>query len=265
MPEYNKRAARRRFFIVAHAVGMEGAMERDVARFDDATSTFEKTALVLGFVNLLLAIWARAPALQINPGSAVGLSVAGFNVGYAIVYGPLIATLTLAVYASILFRRDLLRRAILTDPKVVLSPGDRLVLDGFQGTEGARTGRLADRGWRTLWYFVVPPAAAFILLLRFCDFVPDGAAKAWGFWGRVGFLFFSSGGWERRPLLPAHSIEAQPDLMDQLPYIYAPLESWMELLLFVLACWLAWYAARLYFGGNGAMPAPAAPAPSVAA
>ncbi|UCI19916.1 hypothetical protein FJ970_02790 [Mesorhizobium sp. B2-1-8] len=229
-------------------------VERDLKRFDDATSTFEKTAVVLGFVNLFLAIWARAPGLQINPASAVGLSVSGFNVGYAIIFGPLTAVMTLVVYLSLLRRRHLLRRTILA-AKVTgqnkVSPGDRLALDNFNQPGAGGIAWVADRGWRILWYFIIPPTAALIALRRFCDLVPDEAAKAWDLQERIGFLFLSLDGWQIRPLLPDRALEGAADLMAQLPYIYAPLESWIQLGLFLFSCLLARRATLMYFASGG--------------
>ncbi|CCE97878.1 Hypothetical protein SFHH103_03386 [Sinorhizobium fredii HH103] len=225
------------------------AVERDLKRFDEATASFEKTALLLGFVNLFLAIWVRTSGLQINPGSAVGLGIAGFNVGYAIVFGPLIAVVSLAVLISLLHRRGTLRNAVTgtSGNSAHLSPGDKLALANYEAPGSDRVSIWVNRLWRGFWYFVIPPAAALVELLRYCDFVPSESAKAGGFWDRIGSLFFTTKSWEIRPILPDHALEQASNLMASLPYVYAPLQSWIELGLVLLSFGLAWHAARKYF------------------
>jgi len=229
-------------------------MDRDLKRFDDLTSSFEKTAALVGFVNLILAIWARAPGLQIGPSPAIGLSVGGLNVGYAIVFGPLIALLTTSVMTSLLRRRHLLRCAIVK--KVAegaesegLSPGDDLALGDYSRAGMTWVGLFADRWWRVLWYFCIPPLAALIEVIRYCDFAPSPPIAS-GFWDRVRVLFFSLDGWSVQPTLPTRALEGASNLVLDLPYIYSPVESWVEVGLLCLVVALAVRAAAIYFASG---------------
>lgn len=232
---------------------------RDLKRFDDSSVTFERTALLLGFVCFFLAVWVRTPALQINPASAVGLSISGFNVGHAIVFGPIVTAVTAAIYLSLVNRRETLRSLVRTaaaGSDNALSPGDLYALDNFQRKDARWIDFLADRLWKSFWYFAVPPLAALICLLRYCDFVPSEAAKAGGFWNRVGFLFFDTDSWFLRPILPTRALEGENNLMAELPYIYGPWQSWIELILVVITTILCWRAGRVYFCSqtNGVKP-----------
>ncbi len=153
------------------------AVERDLKRFDDLTTQFETSGLVLGFVNFFVAVWVRAPGLEMNPGSGVGLSLAGFDVGYAIVFGPLVSFMTMLFQLSILSRRDALRTAIIAQASstdtAILSGGEGLALGVTVAHGRPAKPSLADRAWRALWYFVVPPAAALVATARYFDFVVD--------------------------------------------------------------------------------------------
>jgi hypothetical protein len=223
------------------------ACERDLKRFDDLTARFETAGLVLGFVNLFLAVWARAPGLQMDPGSGTGLTLAGFNAGYAIVYGPLVAFATMLSLLALLERREAVRVQIMrlgTQSPEALSEGDRLAI-GCPVSSGSPS-RRADIAWRTIWYVLLAPAAAVITMLRYFDFVPDESAKAWTFWGRAQYLLLETGGWATRPILPDHALEAGKDLMDKLPYIYPPLASWAEIALTLSATFMAARVWRLY-------------------
>lgn len=233
------------------------ACERDLKRFDDITTRFETAGLVLGFVNIFLAVWARAPGLQMNPGSGTGLTLVGFNVGYAIVYGPVIGFLTTLFFLSLLERRDAVRANILnlgTQSPEALSDGDRLAI-GCPG--GSNTPlRKADIAWRAIWYVFLPPAAALVTMLRYFDFVPDESAKAWTFWGRAQYHLLETKGWQTRPILPDHALEAGKDLMGQLPYIYSPVASWAEVALVLATAFMAARVWRLYAYPNAAAIGP---------
>ena len=223
------------------------ACERDLKRFDDLTTRFETTGLVLGLVNLFLAVWVRAPSLQIDPGSGTGLSIAGFNVGYAIIYGPAISFFTMLFYVSLLERRDAIRTQILrlgVQLPEALSDGDRVAIGSPVGESSSL--RKIDIAWRTIWYVFLPPAAAAVTMLRYFDFVPDETAKAWTFWGRAEYLLFETKGWETKPILPDHALEVGKDLMANLPYIYPPLASWIEVALVLATVFLATRVWRLY-------------------
>jgi hypothetical protein len=234
------------------------ACERDLKRFDDLTTRFETAGLVLGFVNLFLAVWARAPGLQMDPGSGTGLTLAGFNVGYAIVYGPVVGFLTMLFFVSLLERRDAVRAQIIdlgAQSPEALSDGDRLAI-GCPG--GSITPlRKADIAWRSIWYVFLPPATAVVTMLRYFDFVPDESAKAWTFWGRAQYLLLETRGWETRPILPDHALEAGKDLMGKLPYIYPPAASWAEIALVIATAFMAARVWRLYAYPNAAATGPA--------
>ncbi len=228
-------------------VDVTKACERDLKRFDDLTTRFETAGLVLGFVNLFLAVWVRAPGLQMDPGSGTGLALAGFNVGYAIIYGPMVAFLTMLFLVSLLERRDAVRTQILLLGKQApeaLSDGDRLAIGSPPTTRSPL--RRADIAWRAIWYVLLPPAAAAVTMLRYFDFVPDEAAKAWTFWGRARYLLLETRGWETRPILPDHALEAGKDLMAKLPYIYPPAASWVEIGLLLATVFMAVRVWRLY-------------------
>ena len=125
------------------------ASERDLKRFDDLTTRFETVGLILGFVNLFLAVWVRAPGLQMDPSLGVGLALGGFNVGYAIVYGPVVAFLSVLFSVSLLERRDAVRAQILrlgAQTPEALSDGDRVAIGSAVGSNSPF--RKADIAWR---------------------------------------------------------------------------------------------------------------------
>lgn len=240
------------------AMDVTKACERDLKRFEDLTTRFETVGLVLGFVNLFLAVWVRAPGLQIDPSSGIGLTVVGFNVGYAIVYGPVVAFLSMLFSVSLLERRDAVRAQILrlgAQASEALSDGDRVAIGSPVGSNGPL--RKADIAWRAIWYVFLLPAAAAVAMLRYLDFVPDEAAKAWTFWERVRYLLFETRGWETRPILPDHALEAGKDLMAKLPYIYPPVASWIEFALVLATAFMAARVWRLYAYPDAAAVAPA--------
>jgi hypothetical protein len=223
------------------------ACDRDLKRFDDLTTRFETVGLVLGFVNFFLAVWVRAPGLQMDPGSGIGLTVAGFNVGYAIVYGPVVALFSMLFSVSLLERRDAVREQILrlgAQAPEALSDGDRVAIGSPVGSNASL--RKADIAWRAIWYVFLPPAAAAMSMLRYFDFVPDEAAKEWSVWGRVRYLLLETRGWETRPILPDHALEAGKDSMARLPYIYPPAGSWIEIGLVLATAFMATRVWRLY-------------------
>ena len=78
-------------------------MSDDLKRIESNTAAFEKVAVTIGFLVSLLALWVRAPYFQINPAAAAGFGgILGFNVGHAVVLGPIIVLLALGMYAGML-------------------------------------------------------------------------------------------------------------------------------------------------------------------
>jgi hypothetical protein len=192
-----------------------------------------------------------------DPGSGIGLTVAGFNVGYAIVLGPVFVFFAMLFSVSLLERRDAIRAQLLllgAQAPEALSDGDRIAIGSPVGSSGPL--RKADIAWRAIWYVFLPPAAATIML-RYFDFVPDEAAKEWTFWARVRYLLLEARGWETRPILPDHALEAGKDLMAKLPYIYPPAASWIEIALVLATAFIAARVWRLYAYPDAATVVPA--------
>lgn len=155
-------------------------MSDDVKRIEAYTAAFEKIAVTIGFLLLLLALWARAPNFQINPASGAGFSgILEFNVGYAIVFGPVCAFLALGLYVGMLGRRELLRKSFYLDLHSGAYGGDKpssgslLVLDQFHLSDVAwSVTSLVDRAIRALWFFLLPLGASAIFIRRYLDFIP---------------------------------------------------------------------------------------------
>jgi hypothetical protein len=148
---------------------------------------------------------------------------------------------------ALLERREAVRVQIMRlgrQSPEALSEGDRLAIGCPVGS--TTPSRKADIAWQTIWYVLLPPAAAVVTMLRYFDFVPDESAKAWTFWGRAQYLLLETGGWATRPILPDHALEAGKGLMDKLPYIYPPLASWAEIALALSAAFMAARVWRLY-------------------
>ena len=179
------------------------ASERDLKRFDDLTTRFETVGLILGFVNLFLAVWVRAPGLQMDPSLGVGLALGGFNVGYAIVYGPVVAFLSVLFSVSLLERRDAVRAQILrlgAQTPEALSDGDRVAIGSAVGSNSPF--RKADIAWRAIWYVFLPPAAAAVATLRYFDSCRTRLPKR-GPFGRARATSCSKqGGGRRGPFFP---------------------------------------------------------------
>ena len=233
------------------------ACERDLKRFDDLTTRFETAGLVLGFVNLFLAVWVRAPGLQMDPGSGTGLTLAGFNVGYAIVYGPVVGFLTMLFFLSLLERRDAVRAQIIVSARNLLKRYRTVIASRLDAL--AAQALLCERptlSGGSIWYVFLPPATAVVTMLRYFDFVPDESAKAWTFWGRAQYLLLETRGWETRPILPDHALEAGKDLMGKLPYIYPPAASWAEIALVIATAFMAARVSRLTRTRTPQQPAP---------
>lgn len=239
-------------------------MSDDIKRFEEYTTSFEKAAIILGALHIILAIWARAAHFEVNPASLAGISgVAGFNVVHGILFGPIIILLSLSYYLSLLTRREALRCAIFqkvaspTSEQIVLSAGDWLVLTDFRSALAPWTfANVVDRLVRRLWFFLVPPIVAAVLLRRYCDLlpnaqvVPTAESKTWSLWERIKFLFGSFRGWEMQPILPDRYVESDPVIASHLPYIYPPYQSWIYTIFLILCCVMAWRASKLYFASG---------------
>ncbi len=244
-------------------------MSDDLKRIENATATFEKIAITVGVLFLLLALWVRAPHFQMNPAAGAGFSgILGFNVGHAVVFGPILVLLAFGTYAGLLGRREMLRRAFCRDLEAghfgeeKLSGGARLVLDKFQ-QHGPywRLAPIADRYTRTLWFFILPVATSAICILRYFDLIPDEdvipftVSKAWSLPARLMVHLFSARIWAVRSVLPDHFLDTNADLRAQMPYIYSPLQPWLYLAFFACSVGLAVRTWQLYFQ---ATPLPAA-------
>lgn len=96
------------------------------------------------------------------------------------------------------------------------------------------------------WFFIIPPLAALRCADRYLDFLPNEGAKSWSFLQRAGHHFFSVQLWEIRPVIADHAIESDKDLLRQLPYIYSPVQAWVELLATVATAVVSWRAAVLF-------------------
>nr|WP_041756068.1 hypothetical protein [Bradyrhizobium sp. ORS 278] len=236
-------------------------MSDDLKRIEEYTAAFEKAAVAIGFLLLLLVLWVRAPHFQMNPAAGAGFSgVVGFNVGHAVVFGPIAVFLSLCLYLGMLGRREQLRELFLADVQAgayeddKLSSGDLLVLNKYhRPTALWSIASLADQLIRTLWFFVLPLAASAIFIRRYLDFVPapdvvpSAETSAWSLLTRLNLHFFSGSLWEIRPALHDHYLDANSVVSGQMPYIYSPLQSWFYVVLFVASLVLAGRSWALYF------------------
>ena len=217
--------------------------------------------MTIGFLLLLLVLWVRAPHFEINPAAAAGFSgILGFNVGHAIVFGPIIVLAALAMLAGMLTRREALRQSFYLDLASglygdnKLSTGTRLVLDKFSrpGTSWSAA-EVADRAIRTLWFFILPMGVSAICIRRYVDFIPEpdvvsfAESKAWSLWTRIELHLLSGRLWEVRPVLPDHYLDENPLISGQMPYIYSPLQGWLYLALFAVSLMIAIKSWVLYF------------------
>lgn len=225
----------------------------DVKRVEAMTASFFKATVLTSLLLVLLAVWVRTPYLALNPAAVAGMSgVTGFNVGHAIVFGPVLALGFVCVQLAALHRRAELMVAIAarfkTEPTLVamLTDGDRQVLGRINPEARNTLNNWLGKAVVVFWFFIVPPLAALWCADRYLDFIPNEAAKSWSFWHRVGHHFFSAQSWELRPLIADHSIESNKDLIRQLPYIYSPLEAWAELAATVATAFVSWRAGVLF-------------------
>jgi hypothetical protein len=250
-------------------------MSDDLKRIESYTAAFEKTAVTIGFLLLLLALWARAPHFQINPASGAGFSgILGFNVGHAVVFGPVAVLIALGLYAGMLGQRELLRNSFYFDLLAgsygddKLSTGAQLVLDKFHRPHAPWSiAELADRATRAVWFFLLPLGASAIFIRRYIDFIPGPdsvpftESKSWSLFTRVNLHLFSGRLWEVRAALADHYLDENPLVSGQMPYIYSPLQSWIYVVVFIISCILAVRAWQLYFQATP-FPSPALALPA---
>lgn len=223
----------------------------DVKRVEAMTASFVKATVVTSLLLVLLAIWVRTPYLSLNPAAVVGMSgVTGFNVGHAIVFGPLLAFGFACVELTTLHRRGELMGAIAArlrnEPTLIatLTDGERQVLGRIDPNARCTLNDWISGGIAGFWFFVVPPLAALWCADRYLDFIPNEPAKAWSFWQRVVSHFLSGELWAMRPLIAEHHIESK--LLQELPYIYSPLQAWVELAVTLATAVVCWRAASLF-------------------
>ncbi|CAN5278905.1 hypothetical protein BH10PSE7_BH10PSE7_23720 [soil metagenome] len=224
----------------------------DIKRLEELLSGLAKFAGAASTLLLVLAVWVRTTYLQVDPGKVVGFAgVTGLNVGHAIVFGPVLAFVVLAVNYDKLGKIAVLEEAIRNRIKHIpglkddLTDSNRLTLGLLDGRHGFGLSSLAGRLTKTFWYVIVPLLCNLVLLRRFFDFIPPAEANnPWTLSGKLALHLFSTRAWEIRPIIADKFIE-KPEIADFLPYIYSPLQAWAYLILTLAGLGIAGCSARL--------------------
>jgi hypothetical protein len=243
-------------------------LKEDIKRLADGISFFEKTAFVWSLVVLILIVWVRTANLEVDPLKTAGFSgVTGLNVGHGTVAGPFIAFFELLFLLSFLARLEVMRAVVISSlaqrPAQELSPGDLAILANKQVERNMLLAWGSDRFARTLWYFIVPFSAILVCLLRYLEFYPVGTARdaieeiKASILSKISYHFFTTKAWETQAALSEHFLDTHPQIAEQMPYIYSPVQPWLYLAMLIISVPVAWRACQIYFAEHDiGLPSP---------
>lgn len=246
----------------------------DLERIEKTISTVVKISVTTVFVALTIGLWIQAPGLdfafQIGGGS-----VHNINVGYAVIFGPLIICFLLIWQFTT--RKKLL---LLVESLDYFSNHQHLkrleslplMLGGFSKYKRKFYFDIywvANKLLRNIFYFFIPSIVSIVCFFRLMSFIPmevDG--KEMVFWEQtanparyncvseysnpcdwsksqhIQYWLFGVSMSGVQPTLKNKDIETDKNRGASFPYIY-PYTIWISIFLVITNCWLAHYCFKL--------------------
>lgn len=248
---------------------------KEIERVEKALSTVTRVSVTLALVSLIVWLWIQAPGLNFTLPLGGG-AVNNINVGYAVVFGPLIISF-LSLWQFIVRRKlALLVAALDYDDqhqecrKLGSLP---LLLGNFSHYKEKY---YSDPYWvanwllRNIFYFLIPGIVSIVCFFRLIDFIPmevngekvvmwDKAANparykcdveaknnpcSWGKMQRIKYWLIGVNISGVQPTMMNRVVEQDKKKGGNFPYIY-PYTVWINILLMIINIWLAIYCYKL--------------------
>jgi hypothetical protein len=242
---------------------------KDLENIEKAIITIKQVSVTLAFVSLGIWVWVRAPGLDFTL-PLVGGTARNLNVGYAVIFGPLLVSFFL-VWQFLLRRRLALMVEALDYNKkhqeIKSLNSLQLLLSNFASY---KIKYYFDIYWvgnkllRSIFYFLIPVIVSLVCFFRLVEFIPmtingedvvvwDKKATAPAYkctglqkinpceWEKTQHLKYWLFGvsWSGvQPTLMRKEIKSNKEKGGNFPYVY-PYTVWLSILLFILNIWLA--------------------------
>ena len=243
---------------------------KELEKVEKSTLVVSRVSITTALVSLFIWMWMQAPGLNFTLPLGGG-SVNNINVGYAVIFGPLVVWVMLIwqfiarkkqmlVIESISWRKESAELGKLDFLRLIISNYSSYKLKYYFDPYW-----IVNRLFRNIFYFFVPGLVTLISFFRLLDFVPMelGGSSAviwdkssnperyvcvtshpnnpcnWAKWNRVKYWLVDVNMSGVQPTMMNKDIEEDRNKGGRFPYVY-PYTVWLMVLLIILNALFSW-------------------------